>query len=54
MAEQDKRIAESIKALLPRLSEQDKQVLVAYGEGMAYKAAQQIMTTDSAPEEAQR
>jgi len=53
MSEKDKLVAESIKALLPRLSEQDKQVFVAYGEGMAYKA-QQIMTCDSAPEQTPR
>ena len=50
MSEKDKKIAESIKSLLPRLSYQDKRVLMAYGEGMADRAARDIVTHDSAPE----
>lgn len=54
MSEKDRNIAERIKALLPRLSYQDKQVFIAYGEGMAERAARDIMTHDSAPEQKPR
>ena len=50
MSERDNQISERLKVLLPRLSDQDKRVLMAYGEGMADKAARSIMTHDSAPE----
>ena len=43
MSERDNQISERLKVLLPRLSDQDKRVLMAYGEGMADKAAR-IMT----------
>lgn len=49
MTEKDKQIAENIKNLLPRLSDHDREIFVAYGEGMASKASR--MTCDSAPEE---
>ena len=39
MSERDTQISERLKVLLPRLSDQDKRVLMAYGEGMADKAA---------------
>ena len=48
MSERDNQISERLKVLLPRLSDQDKRVLMAYGEGMAAKAARS-MTHDSAP-----
>lgn len=47
MTDRDKQVAENIKRLLPRLSDQDKAVFLAYGEGMACKAAH--MTCDSVP-----
>ena len=49
MSERDNQISERLNVLLPRLSDQDKRVLMAYGEGMADKAARS-MTHDSAPE----
>ncbi|MDE7054925.1 MAG: hypothetical protein K2O84_08970 [Oscillospiraceae bacterium] len=39
MTEKDKQIAENIKNLLPRLSDHDREIFVAYGEGMASKAS---------------
>lgn len=50
MSERDTQISERLKVLLPRLSYQDKRVLMAYGEGMADRAARDIVTHDSAPE----
>ena len=44
MSEQDKRLAESFKALLSKLSELDRERLIAFGEGMAFKAQQQTRT----------
>ena len=49
MTEKDKQVAENIKSLLPRLSDHDKEIFMAYGEGMACKASR--MTCDSAPEQ---
>lgn len=50
MTDRDKQVAENIKRLLPRLSDQDKAIFLAYGEGMACKAAR--MTHDIVPEQA--
>lgn len=50
MTEKDRQMAESLKRLLPRLSAQDKAVFLAYGEGMACKAAR-LMTQDSAADQ---
>lgn len=49
MTESEKRTAERLASLLPRLSAQDKRELVAYGEGMANMAERMIYTTDAAP-----
>lgn len=50
MTDRDKQVADGIKRLLPRLSAQDKAIFLAYGEGMACKAAC-IMTQDSAADQ---
>lgn len=49
MNENEKRVAENIKQILPRLSQRDREIFVAYGEGMACKAAR--MTRGSDPEQ---
>ena len=50
MSEKDWNIAERIKALLPSLSYQDKRVFIAYGEGMAERAARDNVAHDITPE----
>lgn len=50
MVEKEWQVADRLKRLLPRLSAQDKAVFLAYGEGMACKAAR-IMTQDSAADQ---
>ena len=41
MGEREKRILEELSDLLPKLTDQEKDWLLAFGEGMAFKAAQQ-------------
>ena len=48
MTEKDRQVAERFKAIIPRLNDVDKQVFLAYGEGMADKAAR--MGYDTAPQ----
>lgn len=50
MVEKEWQVADRLKRLLPRLSAQDKAVFLAYGEGMACKAAR-LMTHSSTPEQ---
>lgn len=40
MGEREKRILEELSDLLPKLTDQEKDWLLAFGEGMAFKAAQ--------------
>ncbi|MBD5151574.1 MAG: hypothetical protein HDT16_03545 [Oscillibacter sp.] len=49
MTESDKRTGERLANLLPRLSEQDRFYLVAYGEGMANKAERMSQEAGSTP-----
>ncbi len=46
MSEKDRQIAERLKNLLPHLDEEDKQLFVTYGEGMANKA-QRILAKEA-------
>lgn len=41
MGEREKQILEELSNLLPKLTDQEKDWLLAFGEGMAFKAAQQ-------------
>lgn len=38
MSEQEKKILDTISGVLPSLSEMDRERLLAFGEGMAFKA----------------
>lgn len=40
MSEKDKKIMETFARILPGLSDLEKEKLLAFGEGMAFKAAQ--------------
>ena len=40
MGEREKRILEELSNLLPKLTDQEKDWLLAFGEGMAFKAGQ--------------
>lgn len=52
---EDKRIADGLRNLLPRLSTLDKERLLMYGEGMAVKAEdyRRAQATETAPQRAQ-
>ena len=41
MGEREKQILEELSNLLPKLTDQQKDWLLAFGEGMAFKAAKQ-------------
>lgn len=41
MSEKDKKIMETFGKVIPQLSELEKERLLAFGEGMAFKADQQ-------------
>lgn len=41
MSEKDKKIMETFGRIIPDLSESEKEKLLAFGEGMAFKADQQ-------------
>ena len=41
MSDKDKRIMETFARLIPQLSDMEKEKLLAFGEGMAFKADQQ-------------
>lgn len=41
MSEKDKKIMETFARVIPVLSEVEKEKLLAFGEGMAFKADQQ-------------
>lgn len=44
MSEEEKRLAKSFEELLSQLSDLDKERLIAFGNGMAFKSAQQQPT----------
>lgn len=48
MSEKDKQIMETFGKVIPQLSEMEKEKLLAFGEGMAFKADQQRAERDSA------
>lgn len=41
MSEKDKQILETFGKVIPQLTEEEKERLLAFGEGMAFKADQQ-------------
>ena len=41
MSEKEKKILETFSEVVPKLSEIDKERLLAFGEGLAFKAKQQ-------------
>lgn len=47
MTEREKRTAESLECLFPRLSALDRERLLMFGEGMAVKAEECRSTADS-------
>ena len=53
MTEKDKQVAESLKGLVPRLSDLDKERLLMFGEGMAVKAEEYRRAAHAAPQRAQ-
>ena len=53
MTDSEKRTAESLKGLFPRLSELDVERLLMFGEGMAVKAEEYRRTADSTPQRTQ-
>lgn len=55
MTDKDKQVAENIKLLLPRLSDREKEIFMAYGEGMACRAARNMpRESGTAAEEGRR
>ena len=44
MSDKEKQIIDTFGKLIPTLSELDKEKLLAFGEGMAFKASQQQET----------
>ncbi len=48
MTPTEKQIIENLTQLLPKLTEREKAELLAFSEGMAFKASQQT-TTDPRP-----
>jgi len=48
MSEKDKKIMETFGKVIPKLSDLEKEKLLAFGEGMAFKADQQRAERDSA------
>ncbi|WP_201757278.1 hypothetical protein [Colidextribacter sp. OB.20] len=48
MSEKDKKIMEPFGRIIPQLSETEKEKLLAFGEGMPFKADQQRAQQDSA------
>lgn len=48
MSEKDKQIMETFGKVIPQLSEMEKEKLLAFGEGMAFKADQQRAERDGA------
>ena len=48
MSENGKKIMETFGKIIPQLSELEKEKLLAFAEGMAFKADQQKTTRESA------
>ena len=48
MSEKDKQIMDTFGKVIPKLSDLEKEKLLAFGEGMAFKADQQRAEQDNA------
>lgn len=50
MSEIDERVMDTFDKALPELSQLEKERLLAFGEGMAFKAKQQNQSSSSPPQ----
>lgn len=52
MSEKDKQIMETFEKVIPKMTDAEKKRLLAFGEGMAFKAEQQRWATEAQQESA--
>lgn len=54
MSDKEKKIMQTCGKLVPQLTELEKEKFLSFTEGMAFLSSRQIMTYDSAPEQARK
>jgi len=50
MTDKEKKIMETCGAMVPKLSELEKEKFLSFTEGMAFLSSRQQLTTDARPE----